>query len=85
LYELIGGDEPVVEVAKPLPAPSTAYFKPDALKGVAKVWKFEVLNTALVPREFLIVDETAIRRAIAAGTREIAGVRIYQEDQLRVR
>lgn len=90
--ELLGVDRDEVTAetfapAKPvevLPAPSSKYFEPAKLVGAAKVWKFEIEDESLVPREFLIVNETAIRVAIREGKREIAGVRIYQEDQLRL-
>lgn len=42
-------------------------------------WTFEVVDPALVPREYLTVDEKAIRAAVKAGVREIPGVRIYEE------
>ena len=50
-----------------------------------KVWKFAVEDINAVPREYLVVDETAIRRAVAAGTRSIAGVRIYEDAEVTVR
>ncbi|MHB8815455.1 MAG: hypothetical protein ACYDAE_19600 [Steroidobacteraceae bacterium] len=45
------------------------------------VWKFEVLDPNLVPREFLTVDEAKIRRYVGAmkGDSKIAGVRVYSE------
>ena len=45
-----------------------------------KVWKFELINGDEVPREYLEVNETSIRRAIMNGVREIKGVRIYEEE-----
>lgn len=45
-----------------------------------KVWKFELVNGNEVPRQYLEVNETAIRKAITAGVREIPGVRIYEEE-----
>lgn len=64
------------------PSPSLA---PSKLNGAAKAWKFKVTDPALVPREFLVVDETLIRKAVGAGSRSIPGVEIFQEDQLRIR
>lgn len=52
------------------------------LKGARKVWKFEVLDPAIVPREFLMVDEKAIRAAIAEGARTIPGVNIFQDTSI---
>lgn len=54
-------------------------------KGTTKRWTFETTDASLVPREYLIVDESAIRKAIAAGVREIPGVRIFQEQSLSIR
>jgi hypothetical protein len=50
-----------------------------------KVWKFDVLDDELVPRDYLVVDESLIRKAMAAGVREIPGVRIYQDEQVTIR
>lgn len=55
------------------------------VSGARKVWKHEVMDEELVPRRFLVVDETLIRKAIAAGEREIAGVKIYQDTQISIR
>lgn len=55
------------------------------VSGATKRWTFSVVNQELVPREFLIVNETAIRAAIRAGTREIAGVNIFQETSVAIR
>jgi len=52
---------------------------------IVKVWKHEVIEPLKVPRPFLKIDDAAIKQAIKNGTREIAGVRIYQDDQLRSR
>jgi len=45
-----------------------------------KHWTFEVVKESEVPREFLAIDETAIRKAVNAGAREIKGVRIFEEE-----
>ena len=49
------------------------------------VWKFEVTDPQAVPREFLVVDESAIRKAVAAGVRTIAGVNIYETKEVAIR
>jgi hypothetical protein len=51
---------------------------------VRKVWKFELINADEIPREYLMVNETAIRRAIADGVRQINGVRIYEDESVGV-
>lgn len=47
---------------------------------VRKVWKFEIIDEAQIPREYLKVDETAIRQAVSGGLREINGIRIYEDE-----
>lgn len=47
-------------------------------------WVFEVEDAGAVPREYLLVDEKAIRKAVQAGARNIPGVRIYQTERLAV-
>ena len=58
--------------------------------NIAKVWKFEVTDTAKVPREFLTVDEAKIRSLVdyhkKIGDIEsltVAGVRFYWESSVR--
>ena len=50
-----------------------------------KVWDFDVEDESKVPREFLMVNEKAIRAAVKAGVRNIPGVKIYQREELAVR
>jgi hypothetical protein len=50
-----------------------------------KPWVFEVTDSAAVPREFMSVDEKKIRDAVKMGARAIAGVRIYQDNQINFR
>ena len=54
--------------------------------GIAtrEVWRFEVTDPALVPREYLVVDESKIGKVVRAlkGDAVIAGVRVYSERQL---
>lgn len=60
-------------------------LKNNAVKGTTQVWKFEVTDEKLLPREFLKVDESAIRSAVTVRKiREIPGVRIYAETQVRL-
>lgn len=47
-------------------------------------WTFEVKVPLEVPREYLCVDEKAVRAAVKAGIRDIAGIRIYEETGLVV-
>jgi len=52
--------------------------------GGAMVWKFEIVNDAEVPREYCVPDIQKIRALVKAGLKNIPGIRIYQEEQLRV-
>ncbi len=50
-----------------------------------KVWDFEIVNEQEIPKEFLMVNEKAIRAAVKAGVRNIPGVKIFQREELAVR
>jgi len=47
---------------------------------VRKVWKAEVVDESQVPREFCSPDMKLIDQAVKGGIREIAGVRIWEEN-----
>lgn len=68
------------KIEKSMPSVKTESGKTTTIK----VWKFEVTDAAAVPREYLVVDETLIRKAVQAGAREIPGVRIYEDVQVKV-
>ncbi|MGN6435982.1 MAG: hypothetical protein ACTHMM_05585 [Agriterribacter sp.] len=97
LSALFGGDDepvtkPVVSqsavatsVFQAASAPTTSISMPSNVKGTTKKWTFEILDASKVPREYLKVDETAIREAIGKGIRSIDGVRIYQDTSLTIR
>jgi hypothetical protein len=50
-----------------------------------KVWTHKIIDEALVPRQYLIVNEQAIKDAVKSGTRSIAGVDIYEDFKTQVR
>jgi len=61
--------------------------KPEPLKKtdstqIRKDWKFDILDSTKIPREYLLANETKIRQAIWNGVREIPGVRIYQKETM---
>lgn len=63
-----------------------------AVASLRTTWEFQVTNPALVPRQFLSVNETAIRVAVKAATTpdgkndlKIDGVRIYPKTDSVVR
>lgn len=50
---------------------------------VMKVKKFEIVDEALVPREWLCVDREKLGRAVRAGlVKEIPGIRIFEESTM---
>jgi len=51
---------------------------------VSKRWTFRIESADDVPRDYLVVDTIKIRQAVRAGERDIPGVRIYQEESVRV-
>ena len=52
---------------------------------LATRWDFEVIDAQAIPRVYLMINEQAIRAAIKGGTRDIAGVRIFQKSSAVVR
>lgn len=49
-----------------------------------EVWLFEITDPAAVPREYLMVDESKIRKVVNAlkGDTQIGGVRVYADKSL---
>jgi hypothetical protein len=74
-----------------LETPSVVVEAPAPLRSASariaerKRWTFEVVDAAKVPDRFKVVDDKAIRQAVKDGERQIAGVRIFQTDELAVR
>lgn len=64
--------------------------KPEAAKTESgtvsgrKVMRFELVDENKVPREYLTVDASKIRKGIAAGVREIDGIRIWEDEDISV-
>ena len=48
-------------------------------------WVHEVTDPAALPRQYLMVNEMAIKAAIAGGMREIPGVRIFEDVRTAIR
>lgn len=53
--------------------------------SISKRWVFKVEDTSVVPRQFLVVDEKAVKEFIKQGGRVIPGIKIYQEEGLVLR
>ena len=52
--------------------------------GTMKIKKWEVVNIKEVPVEYLRVDEVAIGKLVRAGIKNINGIRIWEEEVLKV-
>ena len=52
--------------------------------AIPKVWTFAITDADLIPREYLIVDETRIRKVVTAlkGDTRIAGVRVFEQKRI---
>ena len=79
------GVETVVLPPVAVPTKKEPVRSDSAVSSAVPVWKHEVTDAAAVPRQYLIVDELAIRAAMKAGIRDIPGVRIFEEMEMRVR
>jgi hypothetical protein len=57
------------------------------VSGERQVWTFSVADLSKVPREYLVLDETKIRKAIlaAGGDLKIDGINIFQETKIAFR
>ena len=69
--------------AAPVVVPSTVP-KTDGVATV-KVWKWEITDEALIPREFLAVNPVAVNAVVKAqkGMARIPGVKIWSENDVR--
>ena len=70
----------LVEVSPPPPA---HYRTIAGDLGKTLTWKFEVMDFALLPDDYKLPDTVKIRKVVIAGA-TIPGVRVWQEESLRV-
>lgn len=72
-----------------VPVPTPVIAEPVKAKGIAvrKHYGMRVVDAALVPRQFLEVNEAALRALAASsqGTAEVPGVEFYVEDVIAAR
>ena len=52
---------------------------------VRNVWAFRLTDLSKVPLQYIQLNETAVRNAIKAGERNIAGLEIFQECQVAIK
>jgi len=79
------GVESVVIAPVAMPTRKEPVRSDSAVSSAVMVWKHEVVDAAAVPREYLMVDDKAITAAVKAGIRNIEGVRIFEDAEMRVR
>ena len=56
-----------------------------ALASASTKWTHEVVDPSLVPRNYCMVNEAAIKAAVAGGLRAIPGVRIFETVRTAIR
>lgn len=52
---------------------------------VKKIWTFEIIDENKIPREYLVADETKIRKAIIGGMRKIDGIKIFEKEIISIK
>lgn len=72
--------QPAVPVTTTIPS-----FNSTKNNGLTKRWTHELVDLGQVPREYLVIDEKKVREAIAAGERNIPGLRIFQSESITLR
>lgn len=79
-------DEPVVPEAPVVPKEVARITSYTGIKATAsRKWVHEVTDVNQVPRQYLMVNDMAIKAAIAGGVREIPGVRVYEDVRTSIR
>ncbi len=84
LKELV--EQEKIEVPVPSFKPQEKTVRSDmSTMSARKTWDFEIEDESQIPREYLMVDEKAIRKAVKSGIRSIPGVKIYEKEGLSIR
>ena len=68
----------------PVAKPATKIHTDAGRVNTAQIWKYEIEDLNQVPRQLLTLDTYKVRQAMNAGERNIPGIRIYQETQVKV-
>ena len=79
--------EAAAKAAAPIltPAPPPKTVQVGGAKATVKSrWTFKLTDFQKVPRAFLVLNETAVRKALDAGIREIPGLHIFEEPDVSV-
>lgn len=73
--------EPTPQIAARVVSSATGKVTASA----SRFWNFRVVEPSKVPRMFLMVNEAAIKAAVAGGMREIDGVEIFEDVRTAIR
>lgn len=79
------GVQPVTVGIPVMPEKKATTRTEEGTSYTVKSWQFEVTDENQVPREYLSPDPKKIKRAMEAGLREIPGVRIFEQTDVRFR
>lgn len=74
-------DQAAAALAEPLPMPVGVRTDSGSVSA-RKVWTVEVVDEALVPREYLMVDLPKLKAAVKAGVRVVPGCNIAEDEAL---
>lgn len=77
-------EEKALQLASAATGPSRLMTTGGTTVAARKRWTFQVIDAAAVPREYLGVNESALRKAVQSGLREIPGVHIFETEVLAV-
>ena len=67
------------------PEESTSVRTAEGTAYLQNRWTFELEDLAMVPADFLMLDEKKVRAAIKAGVREIPGLKIFEQKSMAIR
>lgn len=56
-----------------------------AVASLRRTWRYDLLDIAAVPREYLYLDPSRVNAAIKAGVRDVPGLRIFEHTETVVR
>jgi len=78
--------QPIIQPGPTLviPAPPGRYHADDGTLGKVMVRKWELEDFSKVPDEYKTIDSVKIGKVVRAGIPSIPGIRIWQEETLRV-
>ena len=80
-----GVEAPLVPEVLPAETKTAAVRTEAGTSYQRKTWTFEVVDPAKLPREYMVLNESAVRAAIKNGVRNIPGLKIFETAQTVIR